>query len=151
MTGHASCAKRVGRACVDREERVETVERLVLEGHAAEREPRVVHDRVDAIERVQRRSHRASRAVLGAEVAEVRERLSAGGVDRGDDFVRRAGVGAGAEELGAGVAHDDLRASLGEQQRVATADASSRAGDQHDPIVEAQFAHDVAYSARPPY
>ena len=28
---------------------------------------------------------------------------------------------------------------------MATADASSRAGHQHDPIVEAQFAHDVAY------
>ena len=80
---------------------------------------------------------------FGAEIAQVGDGLPARAVDGRDDFVGRAGIGTRAEELGAGVAHDDQRAPRRAQQRVGATDASPGAGDQHDPIVEAEFVHGV--------
>ena len=92
----------------------------------------VDHD-VEAAELVDRLLDSAFRAVPGGDVVGVGDCRAAGGVDLGDDLVRRAGVSALAGVAAAEVVDDDLGAFSGEQQRVFAADAAAGAGDDGDP------------------
>ena len=101
---------------------------------------------------------------------------AAPGVDRGVDdrlaaFWRRNAVGVGdgfsavvpdllhgvvggiaaravAGDRAAEVVDDDARPASGEKQRVLPAEAPACAGDDGDPVVESQFAHQIGHSSR---
>ena len=66
------------------------------------------------------------------DVLAVRGRLAAGGLDLLDDLLRRRVVVALARERAAEVVDDDLRAGLGERERVRAADPAAGTGDDRD-------------------
>ena len=82
------------------------------------------------------------------DVLAVGGRLAARGLDLGHDLLGRREVGALAREAGAEVVDDDLRAALGEQERVAAPDTASRASDDRDPAAEVVLAHPKRPSAK---
>ena len=75
--------------------------------------------------------------VVVATSLRVGDRDAAGGDDLGGDGRRRFGVGADALHRAAEVVDDDAGAPLGEQERMGSADAASRARDDRDAPLEA--------------
>jgi hypothetical protein len=71
-------------------------------------------------------------AVPARDVVGVCRGLAAGLLDLVHQLLRRARGRAGAVARAAEVVDDDLRAALGEQQRVLAADAPARTGDRDD-------------------
>ena len=65
------------------------------EDHAVAQEAGVVHQHVEAAERVDRRVHQVAGAVPVGDVVGVRDRLAAGRDDLVDEKLRGRGVGAG--------------------------------------------------------
>ena len=92
---------------------------------------RVVDDDVDLAERVGTGAHRLRGANEGRDVAGVGDRLAAGGNELVDHLLGQASVAKDARARRfrvageAHVAHYDLRAALGEEQRVGATDAAS--------------------------
>ena len=107
--------------------------------HAVAEDARVVHDDVEAAERVDRVLDEPAGALEVGDVLAVGDRLSVGGLDLCDHLLGRRQVGALARERPAEVVHDHLRAGGGERERVRATDAAARAGDDCD--LAAQIGH----------
>ena len=73
-------------------------------------------------------------AVEVGDVVAVHDGLAARRADLVDDLLRRRAVGARAVGRRAEVVHDDLRAVVGEHERVFAPDAAPRAGDDAHPV-----------------
>jgi hypothetical protein len=99
----------------------------------------VVDDDVDALPRVERTLDDL-RPVLDRVV--VGHGLAAGGLDLLDHRVGRGRRLAAARVAAAQIVHDDLGAAGREQQGMGAAEAVAGAGDDGDPVVEAQIGHD---------
>jgi hypothetical protein len=89
----------------------------------------VVHQDVDALERIERRLHDLVGILRLADRERRGDGLAARLLDLVDHLLRRAGVVARAVERRADVVDHDLGALLRQQHRDGTADATSRAGD----------------------
>src|SRR5262249_40188622 len=101
----------------------------------------VVHDDVDAAERVECRLHDRL-AVLGcSDGVRVRDCLAAGGLDLVDDLLGGRRTATGAVDRAAEVVHDDERAPAREQLCVLAAETATGTGDDCNPAVEPEISH----------
>ena len=92
----------------------------------------VVHQDVDAAERVERGLHDLVGVLRLADRQRRGDRLPARLLDLVDHLLRRAGVAARAVERGADVVDQDLGALRRQHDRDGAADAAARAGDDGD-------------------
>jgi hypothetical protein len=122
-------------AQVDLDDRVPLLDGHV-EDHLVAQDPRVVDDGVELTPGVERQLHQRGRALGLGDVLEMGHGIAPGGLDLLDHLGGGPGVGAGPVPFAADVVHDDARALLREQQRLAAADAASRAGDHGDLAVQ---------------
>ena len=117
---------------VDAHDRVPLVLGHVGE-HAVAHDPRVVDDRVEPPEDLDRLADEVPGSGEVADVVAVHDRRSTRRLDLGDDLGGGPAGPAGAVQFGPDVVDDDLRALTGELQCVGTTEAARRAGHDHDP------------------
>ena len=128
---------------VDVEDGVDEVGGEVLERLVAE-DAGVVDDDVDAPEGVDCGLHDRRSALGRGDRVGVGDRFAAGGLDLVDHLLRRPGVGAGAVDRAAEVVDHDQRTAGREQQRVLTAEATTRPRDDRHLAVESELTHGQA-------
>ena len=116
-----------------REQGVELRTDRLVDGATTTREPGVVHDDVDAAERVERGPDRGGTTREGRDVGRVADRHAAGRFDLGDDRLRRAVVGTTTVEVGAEVVDHDPHAVSGERECVRATEPPAGTRDQRHP------------------
>ena len=134
MCARRSCDQEVT-AQVDFHDRVPVFYRHV-EDHLVAEDPRVVDHDVEPSPRAQGLADERVGARWFGDVLEVRDGLAAGGPDLFDHLGGRPGVGSRSVPLPTQVVHYHPGPFLGEQERLASADASPRTGDDRDLPVE---------------
>src|SRR5262249_37651975 len=97
---------------------------------------RVVHEDVEAPERVDGRPDDVLRAAEVRDAVVACDRLAAATLDDVDHFFGRSLVGALAGDRPAEVVDDDLGAVIGERDRLAAPHAAPRSGDDRDLAVQ---------------
>ena len=120
---------------MDAEHRVELV-LLHLHEHAVAREAGVVERDVEVAELGDRAAHERLALLPVGDVAEVRDRLAARGLDLRDHLAGRVLVGAAAVALGAEVVDHDRGAVPRELDRLDAAEAAPCSGDDRHLAVQ---------------
>jgi hypothetical protein len=118
---------------------VEVIGRQLLDRRVPGDGARIVNHAVNPTKRLQTRLNRVGRTFLRREISCTGDRFAAGGPDLFDDRVSDRSAATVAVDLHPAVRDDDVRTSGGEEQRMASTEASSRAGDQDHPVVESDL------------
>ena len=106
-----------------------------VDQHAVAQNAGVVHQHIDAPERVNGRVNQAPGALVVRHIIAVGHRLAAHGPHLVDHLPRRPVRRTGAVDFGPEVVDHDLGALAGELESVLPSDAPAPSGDDHDPTV----------------
>ena len=106
-----------------------------IDQHAVAQDAGIVDEHVEPAEGGDCMLHQPPRALPMADILAIGDGLATGGLDLGDDGLRRRVIGAAPVAAGADIADDDLCALGGELQRVFASNAARRPGDDGHPAL----------------